>query len=132
MDKTFQREVDALQASQQLHRQHRKPDGTDRQRDPQEDQAVGHGGGQQDQHGQRGENAACDLKEKHGAVNQQDTEPDQQGDGERHRRDEDFQDGFHGAGLLSFALLSLYLVWGISQGYEKKRGDSRSRRPTVH
>jgi len=98
MDKTFQREVDALQASQQLHRQHGDSDGTDQRRDTKEDQAVGHGGGQQDQHSQQAQDGACNLKEEHGTVNQHGAEPDQQGDRQCHRRGEDFQEGFHWVG----------------------------------
>ena len=59
----FDGKADALQPSQQLRRQHGDSDGTDRRRDPQEDQAVGHGAGQQDGQGQKAEDGACDLEE---------------------------------------------------------------------
>lgn len=95
MDKAFQREVEALQSSQQLHRQHGDSDGTDQRRDPKEEQAVGYGGGQQDQHGQQAQDGAYDLKEEHGTVNQHGAEPDQQGECQRHRRGEDFQNELH-------------------------------------
>ncbi len=119
MDEAFQREVDALQSSQQLHRQHGDSNGTDRQGNPQEDQAVGHGGGQQHGEGQQAENGACDLPEEHGAGDQRSAEPDQKGDHKRDRRGEDAQDDFHGAGVLSFVLSSLYRPCGIAQGYGK-------------
>lgn len=132
MEKTFQREVDALQAPQQLHRQHGDTDGADRQRDAQEDQAVGDGRGKQDDQGQQAQDGACDLKEEHGAVNQQGAEPDGQGEQQRDRRGEDFQDGFHVRGLLSVLLLSLYRLWDISQGYGKSGATVHDCRPVVH
>ena len=132
MDKTFQREVDALQASQQLHRQHGDSDGTDRQRDPQEDQAVGYGGGQQDQHSQQAQDGACDLEDKDRVGDQSGAEPDQQGDCQRDRRGEDFQQGFHWVGppflcstIIIPSMRFFTRIWG-------KRGDSRSRRPVPY
>ena len=107
MKKAFQREVDALQASQQLYRQHGDSDGADRQRDPQEDQAVGHRGGQQDQHSQQAQDGACDLEDKDRVGDQSGAEPDQQGDRQRHRRGEDFQNEFHGKSLL----YTLIVAW---------------------
>ena len=132
MDEAFQREVDALQSSQQLHRQHGDSDGTDRQRNPQEDQAVGYGGGQQNQHGQQAQDGACDLEDKSCVGDQTGAEPDDQGDCQRYRRGEDFQQGFHGVGPPFYCSTIIIPGMEFFTRIWEKRGDSRSRRPVPH
>ena len=108
MEQRLQRHIRPLQASQQLRRKHRQADGTDRQGEAQEDQAVFDRCGKQDDQGQEAEDRTGDLPEEYGTGEQRGTEPDQQRDHQRDRHDKDFQNGFHGAA--SFPLLHRHYI----------------------
>ena len=92
MDEIFHGCVCTLQPAQPPHGQHRKPHRAYQKRQHKEDDAVLYGVGNQHGESQQGEQAACQLEHKTGAGQQSRAQPDEQGQNERQRCKENFQD----------------------------------------